>query len=129
MILSDPVVSLVVTNITNTISGERIVLWRNFSFPCMTIVGKLKISPHVEKFHMSPHDRCADVEKSKILHIWHVCDVENVAIYSKFMQFLVEKLSPKVHLWRKNDKYEVCCIIPMYVVIQDKQKYVGRSWR
>ena len=57
----------------------------------------------------------SDVEKSEILHIWHVCDVENVAIYAKFMQFFAtiyalscgEKLSPKVHLWRKNDKYEV----------------------
>ena len=39
-----------VTNITNYICGEKIVIWRNFSFPCMTIVGKLKISPHVEKF-------------------------------------------------------------------------------
>ena len=25
-----------------------------------------------------------DVEKSEILHIWHVCDVENAAIYAKF---------------------------------------------
>ena len=39
-----------VTNITNIVSGEKFVMWRNFSFPCMTIVGKLKISPHVEKF-------------------------------------------------------------------------------
>ena len=39
-----------VTNITNYIRGERIVMWRNFIFPCMTIVGKLKISSHVEKF-------------------------------------------------------------------------------
>ena len=47
-----------VTNITNIISGEKIVMmWRNFSFPCMTIVGKLKISPHVEKFQMSPHEK------------------------------------------------------------------------
>ena len=28
-----------------------------------------------------------DVEKSDILHIWHVCDVKNVDIYAKFMQF------------------------------------------
>ena len=28
-----------------------------------------------------------DVEKSEILHIWHVCDVENFAIYAIFMQF------------------------------------------
>ena len=39
-----------VTSITNYIREEKIVMWRNFSFPCMTIVGKLKISPHVEKF-------------------------------------------------------------------------------
>ena len=39
-----------VTNITNYIRGEKIVRYRNFSFPCMTIVGKLKISPHVGKF-------------------------------------------------------------------------------
>ena len=26
-----------------------------------------------------------DVEKFEILHIWHVCDVENVAMYAKFM--------------------------------------------
>ena len=50
-----------------------------------------------------------DMEKSEILYIWHVCDVENVAIYAKFMQFSCgEKLSPKVHLWRKNDEYQVC---------------------
>ena len=49
-----------------------------------------------------------DVDNSDILHIWHVCDVKNVDIYAKFMQFSCgEKLSPKVHLWRKNDKYEV----------------------
>ena len=52
-----------------------------------------------------------DVRKSEILHIWHVCDVENVAIYAKFATIYAlsrgEKMSPKVHLWRKNDKYEV----------------------
>ena len=50
----------------------------------MTIVGKLKISPHVEKFQIF-HMR--DVEESEIFHIWHVCDVEIVANYAKFMQF------------------------------------------
>ena len=39
-----------VTNITNYIHGEKVVRWRNFSIPCMTIVGKLKISPHAKKF-------------------------------------------------------------------------------
>ena len=42
-------------------SWKKIVMWRNFSFPCMTIVGKLKISPHVEKFQMSPHDRYGEI--------------------------------------------------------------------
>ena len=28
-------------------------MWINLSFPCMTIVGKLKNSPPVEKFQMS----------------------------------------------------------------------------
>ena len=50
-----------VTNITNYIRGEKIVLWRNFSFPCMTIVGNLNLFPHVEKFQMSPHDRCGKI--------------------------------------------------------------------
>ena len=70
-----------------------------------------------------------DVKKSEI----HVCDVENVAIYAKFIAIYAvlllnllftlfcreiyfatiyallcgEKLSTKVHLWRKNDKYQV----------------------
>ena len=66
----------------------------------------------------------------------NVCDVENVAIYAKFIAFYAvlllnllftmfcreifatiyalsygEKLSPKVHLWRKNVKYEVWYVI------------------
>ena len=32
-------------NITNHIRGKNVML-KNFSIPCMTIVGKLKISPH-----------------------------------------------------------------------------------
>ena len=72
--------------------------------------------------HMWRNFRCVhmtDVEKSEIRHIWHVCDVENVAIFAKFIAiyaFLLlnllftlfcreiscgGKLSPKVHLWRK----------------------------
>ena len=50
-----------VTNITNYIRGEKIVTWSNFSSPGMTIVGKLKISPHVEKFQMSPADTCGEI--------------------------------------------------------------------
>ena len=39
-----------VTNIKNYIRAEKIVMWRNFSLPSMTNVGKLKTSPHVENF-------------------------------------------------------------------------------
>ena len=71
-----------VTNITNYISGEKIVMWRNFSFPCIPC-----ISPHVEKFW----------------EIWR-----NFATI--YVLSCGEKLSPKIHLWRKNDKYKVCSI-------------------
>ena len=47
--MKDPCTDLIfVTNIPNYIRGEKIVMLRNFSFPCMTNVGKLKISPQVE---------------------------------------------------------------------------------
>ena len=59
----------------------------------MTIVGKLKIPPHFRCLHMT------DVEKSEILHKWHVCDVENVAIYAKFMQLFCQNL--RAFMWRK----------------------------
>ena len=66
-----------------------------------------------------------DVEKSEIFHIQHVCDEENVAIYAKSMQFSCgEKLSPKVHLWRKNDKYQLCyhILCPHCLVDTDMNK-------
>ena len=100
-----------------------------------------------QKFlYMWRNFRClpmTDVEKSEILHIWHVCDVENVAIYAKFMlfswkisfvkiyalcreiRFVViyallcgEKFIQKFCMWRKNDKYQVCVMVlprPMYL--------------
>ena len=85
-------------------------MWRNFSFPCMTIVGKLKISPHVEKFQMSPHDRCGEIWNSPHMAcVWcrkrrHICKIYAIL----YALSCGEKLSPKVHLWRKNDKYKVC---------------------
>ena len=52
-----------------------------------------------------------DVEKSKVLHIWHVCDVEIVAIYAQFLQnlraFMWRKIEPKSTFVEKNDKYQV----------------------
>ena len=68
-----------------------------------------------------------DVEKYEIFHIWHVCDVENVAKYAKFIAIYAvlllnllftlfrreiscgEKLSLKIHLWRKHRKNCECC--------------------
>ena len=53
-----------------------------------------------------------DVEKSQILQLWHVCDVENVAMYAKFCHnlraFIWRKIEPKSTSVEKNDKYEVC---------------------
>ena len=89
-----------VTNITNIISGEKIVMWRNFSFPCMTIVGKLKISPHVEKFQMSPHDRCGEIWNSPHLAcVWcrkrrHIC--HNLCNFCHNLgAFMWRKIEPK----------------------------------
>ena len=49
-----------------------------------------------------------DVEKSENLHIWHVCDVENVAIYAKFTRFHVKKNWAQKYIGgEQNDKYEV----------------------
>ena len=44
-------------------------MWRNFSFPCMTIMGKLKIFPHVEKFHMSPPVLYVKCDIQKLVHL------------------------------------------------------------
>ena len=68
----------------------------------------------------------------KFLHIWHVCDGENASKCIKFMLFVVilifvaiyalllqiyfvaiysllcgEKINQKLHVWRKNYKYQV----------------------
>ena len=65
---------------------------RNFSFPCMTIVGKVKISPHVEKFW------------EVLRNCWEI--LGNFAtIYALSCG---EKLSPKSTFVEKNDKYKVC---------------------
>ena len=55
----------------------------------------------------------------RLFHIWHVCDVENITSYAKFMLlcykigFVVSHFCRKICFiqkfpwWRKNDKYEV----------------------
>ena len=37
-----------------------------------------------------------DVEKSEILHIWYVCDVENVAIYDKISAYVMTSVQKMV---------------------------------
>ena len=90
-----------------------------------------------------------DVEKSEILHIWHVCDVENVAIYAKFIAIYAvllrnllftlfcreiscgEKLSPKVHLWRKmtNMRCEpIMCFCANIWPQKENRKLNQNSW-
>ena len=83
-----------VTNITNIISGEKIAMWRIFSFPCMTIAGKSKISLHVEKFQMSSHDRCGKIWNSPHLAcVWcrkrrHICKIYAIFLKNQFCQNL-----------------------------------------
>ena len=89
-----------------------------------------------------------------LLHIWHVCDVENVSTYVKIMLlcckisfFLIyvillrnsffvaiyallcgEKLNQKLLLWRKNYKYQVCLYLAldlyMYVFMSNLYSYL-----
>ena len=102
-----------VTNMTNYIRGEKIVMWRNFSFPCMTIVGKLKISPHEEKFQYNWWGFIA-IYAVLLLNLLFTlfCRKIFATIYALSCG---GKLSPKVHLWRKNDKYEVWVRdVPLY---------------
>ena len=63
-----------VTNITNYICGEKIVMWRNFG----EVFGNFGI-------------------------FWEILG----GFATIYALSCGEKLSPKVHLWRKNDKYEV----------------------
>ena len=112
-----------VANITNYIHGEKIVMWRNFSFPCMTIVGKLKISPHVEKFQYNWWGFIAiyAVLLLNLLFTLFCCK-----IFATFYALSYgEKLSPRVHLWRKNDKYQVWVIL---VTIMKKYESILRIY-
>ena len=89
-----------VTDITVYICGEKIVMWRNFSFPCMTIVGKLKFFPQAEKFQYNWLDFIAiyAVLWLNRLIFTLFCRKFFATIYALSCG---EKLSPKVHMWRK----------------------------
>ena len=82
---------------------------RYFSFPCMTIVRKLKISPRVKKFQMSPHDRCGEIWNSPHMACEscskhrHKCKI--------LRTFMWRKIEPISTFVEKNDKYKVCGIV------------------
>ena len=75
---------ILVTNIANIISGEKLPCGEFSAFHVRRLQGNQKFLYMWRNFICLP---MTDVEKSEILHIWHVCDVENVAIYAKFMLF------------------------------------------
>ena len=89
-----------VTYITDIISGKKIVMWRNFSFPCMTIVGKLKISPHVEKFQYNWWGFIA-IYAVLLLNLLFTLFCREIYFATIYALSCGEILSPKVHLWRK----------------------------
>ena len=115
-----------VTNITNYICGEKIAMWRIFSFPCMTIAGKSKISLHVEKFQMSSHDRCGKIWNSPHLAcVWcrkrrHICKIYAIFLKNQFCQNL-----------RTLSRNPFCCNLRTFVwrKIYPKILYVEKKWQ
>ena len=120
-----------VTNITNIISGEKIVMWRNFSFLCMTIFGKLKISPHVKKFQMSPRDRCGEIWNSPHMAcVWckkrhHICKIYalflKMGFYCNLCRFVAKSVihavfslnfchNLRAFMWRKIEPKSTGCL-------------------
>ena len=59
---------------------------------------------HVEKFQLSMYDNCGVIEN------FSTCGEILGNFETIYALSCGEKMSPKVHLWRKNDKYEVCGI-------------------
>ena len=115
-----------VTNITNYIRGEEIVMWRNFSFPCMTIVGIFKISSHIEKFQMSPHDRCGGIWNSPhVACVWCRKRRQICKIYCILCRFVAKSVIHDVlsqnFMWRK--------IEPKSTFMEEKWQISGLRWR
>ena len=79
----------------------------------MTNVENCEILTIVEKFIISPHDRC-----KKLKSTLFCCQISWLAVYTvlpwnlfcrDLRTFCVEKnCSQKCAMWRKNDKYDVC---------------------
>ena len=53
-----------------------------------------------------------DVEKSEILHIWHVFDEENVATYGKFMLFSCKMSFVTIYTF-----YREICFVAIYAFL------------
>ena len=52
---------LIFVTYTTNISEEKFVMWRNFRFLNVTDMEKSEVSPHMEKFPISPHHRCGQI--------------------------------------------------------------------
>jgi len=106
-------------------------MWRNIRFPYITDVEKSENSPHLscEKCQISPHDRfvISFITKkiNNVYSLWSFVAFyvtsfcknyffANYAVLSRNLFVAIyaflcgEKLSPKLYMWRKNDKYQVC---------------------
>ena len=63
---------------------EKSVMWRNLKFLYITDVKISQISPHMEKFQMSPHDRSGKIWNSPHLAcVWcrkrrHICKIYDI---------------------------------------------------
>ena len=89
----------------------------------MTIVGKF--------LHMWKNFICRHMT---ILHIWHVCDVENVAIYAKFCHnlhaFMWRKIEPKKYIC--GEKWQIWGLITWCRTVVQARKSISIlffSWR
>ena len=98
---------------TSYLSQVSQVIYVEKKFPCgeFSAFHVWRLQGNKKILYMWRNFRClpmTDVEKSEILHIWHVCDVENVAIYAKFMLFS----------WKKSvlSKNELCREIRFVVI-------------
>ena len=85
----------------------------------MTIVGKLKISPHVEKFQMSPHDRCGEIWNSPHMAcVWCRKRRHKCQIYCNLCRFVAKSVIRAVlsrnFMWRK---------------IEPKSTFVEKKWQ
>ena len=114
---------------------KKYVMWRNLKFLSITDVQISKISPHMEKFQMSPHDTCGKnlkfstsgmcLMQKTLPYMQNICHflekkINFVKMYSlcREIHFVAihgllcgEKFIQKLSSWRKNDKYEVWLLV------------------